>query len=46
MPEEEKMKILIVGAGGREHAITWKLSQNKDVEKIFIAPGFCKEKRN
>ena len=39
MPEEEKMKILIVGAGGREHAIAWKLSQNKDVEKIFIAPG-------
>jgi len=37
--EEEKMKILIVGAGGREHAIAWKLSQNKDVEKIFIAPG-------
>ena len=39
MPEEEKMKILIVGAGGREHAIAWKLSQNEDVEKIFIAPG-------
>ena len=33
------MKILIVGAGGREHAIAWKLSQYKDVEKIFIAPG-------
>ena len=39
MPEEEKMKILIVGAGGREHAIAWKMSQNKDVQKIFIAPG-------
>ena len=33
------MKILIVGAGGREHAIAWKLSQNEKVEKIFIAPG-------
>ncbi len=33
------MKILIVGAGGREHAIAWKLSQNKKVEKIFVAPG-------
>ncbi len=33
------MKILIVGAGGREHAIAWKLSKNEKVEKIFIAPG-------
>lgn len=33
------MKILIVGAGGREHAIAWKLSQNEKVEKVFIAPG-------
>ena len=33
------MKILIVGGGGREHAIAWKLSKNKNVEKIFIAPG-------
>ena len=33
------MKILIVGTGGREHAIAWKLSQNEKVEKIFIAPG-------
>ncbi|WP_304179844.1 phosphoribosylamine--glycine ligase, partial [Leptotrichia trevisanii] len=33
------MKILIVGAGGREHAIAWKLFQNEKVEKIFVAPG-------
>lgn len=33
------MKILIVGSGGREHAIAWKISQNKKVEKIFAAPG-------
>ena len=33
------MKVLIVGAGGREHAIAWKISQNEKVKKIFIAPG-------
>ncbi|GHT92312.1 phosphoribosylamine--glycine ligase [Spirochaetia bacterium] len=33
------MKILIIGSGGREHAIAWKLSQSEKVEKIYIAPG-------
>lgn len=33
------MKILVVGSGGREHAICWKLKQEKDVEKIYCAPG-------
>ena len=33
------MKILIVGSGGREHAIAWKLAQSKKVEKIYCAPG-------
>lgn len=33
------MKILVVGGGGREHAICWKLSQEKQVEKIYCAPG-------
>ncbi|WP_022819453.1 phosphoribosylamine--glycine ligase [Fusobacterium russii] len=33
------MKVLIVGVGGREHAIAWKISQNKKVEKIYAAPG-------
>jgi len=33
------MKILVIGSGGREHAIAWKLSQSKKVEKIFCAPG-------
>ncbi len=33
------MKILIVGAGGREHAIAWTLAQNKNIEKIYIVPG-------
>src|SRR3990170_2933590 len=33
------MKVLIVGGGGREHALAWKLSQSKRVTKLFIAPG-------
>jgi len=33
------MKILIIGNGGREHALAWKISQSKRAEKIFIAPG-------
>lgn len=34
-----KNKILVVGSGGREHAICWKLSQSERVESIFCAPG-------
>lgn len=33
------MKILIIGSGGREHAIAWKFAQNSKVEKIYVAPG-------
>ena len=33
------MKILVVGGGAREHAICWKLSNEKNVEKIYCAPG-------
>ena len=33
------MKILIVGSGGREHAIAWKVAQSKKVDKIYCAPG-------
>ena len=33
------MKILIVGGGGREHALTWALSKDRDVEQIYAAPG-------
>ena len=33
------MKVLIVGGGGREHAIAWKVAQSKRVEKIYCAPG-------
>jgi len=33
------MKILIIGSGGREHALAWKAAQSKKVDKIFLAPG-------
>jgi phosphoribosylamine--glycine ligase len=33
------MKILLIGSGGREHALTWKLRQSPDTERIFCAPG-------
>lgn len=33
------MKVLIVGDGGREHALAWKLYQSEKVDKIFVAPG-------
>lgn len=33
------MKVLVVGSGGREHALVWKLSQSRRVEKIYAAPG-------
>ncbi|TVM15570.1 phosphoribosylamine--glycine ligase [Oceanidesulfovibrio indonesiensis] len=33
------MKIMIVGSGGREHALAWKLAQSPTVDEIFVAPG-------
>ena len=33
------MKVLIVGSGGREHAIAWKVAQSENVDKIYCAPG-------
>ncbi|MBI3194310.1 MAG: phosphoribosylamine--glycine ligase, partial [Ignavibacteriae bacterium] len=33
------MNILVIGSGGREHALVWKLIQSKKVEKLFCAPG-------
>ena len=33
------MKLLVVGSGGREHALAWKLAQSPRVQKVFVAPG-------
>ncbi|MBD9417327.1 phosphoribosylamine--glycine ligase [Pseudomonas sp. PDM16] len=33
------MNVLIIGSGGREHALAWKVAQDKRVEKVFVAPG-------
>ena len=33
------MKLLLLGSGGREHALAWKIAQSPKVEKLFIAPG-------
>lgn len=33
------MKILLLGSGGREHALAWKIAQSRKVEKLYIAPG-------
>src|SRR5512137_1122407 len=33
------MKVLVVGSGGREHALVWKIAQSPLVEKVFCAPG-------
>ncbi|NNF45395.1 MAG: ATP-grasp domain-containing protein, partial [Desulfofustis sp.] len=33
------MKVLVVGSGGREHSLVWKIKQSKKVDKIYCAPG-------
>lgn len=33
------MELLVIGSGGREHALAWKLAQSKDVTKVYVAPG-------
>lgn len=33
------MKVLVIGGGGREHALAWKLAQSSRVQKVFVAPG-------
>ncbi|MER2492416.1 phosphoribosylamine--glycine ligase [Catenovulum sediminis] len=33
------MKVLVIGGGGREHALAWKAAQSKNVEQVFVAPG-------
>ncbi len=36
---ETQMKVLVVGGGGREHALVWKLAQSPRIERLFCAPG-------
>ncbi|MGY8767601.1 MAG: phosphoribosylamine--glycine ligase N-terminal domain-containing protein, partial [Pirellulales bacterium] len=33
------MNVLIIGNGGREHALAWKIKQSSRVERVFVAPG-------
>ena len=33
------MKVLVIGGGGREHALAWKVAQSERVERVFVAPG-------
>jgi phosphoribosylamine--glycine ligase len=33
------MKVLVIGSGGREHALAWKLAQSERVQRVFVAPG-------
>ena len=33
------MKVLVIGGGGREHALVWKIAQSPKVKKVFCAPG-------
>jgi len=33
------MKLLVIGSGGREHAIAWRLANSPRVQKVFVAPG-------
>lgn len=35
----ESLKVLVIGGGGREHALAWKLAQSPLVEQVFVAPG-------
>ena len=33
------MKLLVIGSGGREHALAWRLAQNQNVQRVYVAPG-------
>ena len=33
------MKILVIGSGGREHALAWKAAHDEDVSEVFVCPG-------
>ena len=40
------VNVLVIGSGGREHALSWKLSQSEKVETVFTAPGNGGTKNN
>ena len=33
------MKVLVIGSGGREHALAWKITQSPKVQMVYVAPG-------
>lgn len=35
----QQLNVLVLGAGGREHALAWKLAQSERVKRVFVAPG-------
>ena len=39
------MKILVIGGGGREHALAWSLAQSPQADQVFVAPGNAAERR-
>jgi phosphoribosylamine---glycine ligase len=39
VPEVRKQDVLVIGSGGREHALGWKISQSPHVDKVYFAPG-------
>ena len=39
MKKHSKVNVLILGSGGREHAIAWKITQSKKLDKLYVAPG-------
>ena len=36
---QERLRVLVIGSGGREHALAWKLSQSSLVDIVYVAPG-------
>ena len=37
--KDQQVNVLVVGNGGREHALAWKLAQSNQVKTVFVAPG-------
>ena len=35
----KKLRVLLLGGGGREHAVAWKISQSEMLDQLFVAPG-------